>query len=49
MNVDGPANVSLVCLCCRTSDRTPGAALGAQTLAPLIGRSVALFQSSQSL
>jgi arginase len=38
MNVDGPVNVSLVCLCCRTSDRTPGAALGAQTLAPLIGK-----------
>ena len=31
-------NVSLICLCCRTADRTPGAALGAQTLAPLIGK-----------
>lgn len=31
-------NVSLICLCCRTSDRTPGAALGAMTLAPLIGK-----------
>ena len=31
-------NVSLICLCCRTSDRTPGAALGAQTVAPLIGK-----------
>jgi arginase len=31
-------NVSLICLCCRTADRTPGAALGAQTIAPLIGK-----------
>jgi arginase len=31
-------DVSLVLLCCRTSDRTPGGALGAQTLAPLIGK-----------
>ena len=31
-------NVSLICLCCRTSDRTAGAALGAMTLAPLIGK-----------
>lgn len=31
-------NVSLICLCCRTSDRTPGGVLGAQTLAPLIGK-----------
>jgi arginase len=31
-------SVSLVALCCRTSDRTPGAVLGAQTLAPLIGK-----------
>jgi arginase family enzyme len=31
-------DVSLVLLCCRTSDRTPGAVLGAQTLAPLIGK-----------
>jgi arginase len=31
-------NVSLICLCCRTADRTPGAALGAETLAPLIGK-----------
>jgi arginase len=31
-------NVSLICLCCRTADRSPGAALGAQTIAPLIGK-----------
>jgi arginase len=31
-------DVSLVLLCCRTSDRTPGGARGAQTLAPLIGK-----------
>ena len=31
-------DVSLVALCCRTSDRTPGAVRGAQTLAPLIGK-----------
>jgi arginase len=31
-------DVSLVLLSCRTSDRTPGGALGAQTLAPLIGK-----------
>jgi arginase len=31
-------DVSLVLLSCRTSDRTPGSALGAQTLAPLIGK-----------
>jgi arginase len=31
-------SVSLVALCCRTSDRTPGGVLGAQTLAPLIGK-----------
>jgi arginase family enzyme len=31
-------DVSLVALCCRTSDRTPGAVLGAQTIAPLIGK-----------
>jgi arginase len=30
--------VSLVALCCRTADRTPGAVRGAQTLAPLIGK-----------
>jgi arginase len=30
--------VSLVALLCRTSDRTPGAVRGAQTLAPLIGK-----------
>jgi arginase len=30
--------VSLVLLSCRTSDRTPGGVLGAQTLAPLIGK-----------
>src|ERR687895_2082554 len=31
-------DISLVLLSCRTSDRTPGGALGAQTLAPLIGK-----------
>jgi arginase len=31
-------NVSLVLLSCRTSDRTPGAVRGAQTIAPLIGK-----------
>ena len=31
-------DISLVLLCCRTSDRTPGGVLGAQTLAPLIGK-----------
>jgi arginase len=31
-------DVSLVVLCCRTSDRTSGAVRGAQTLAPLIGK-----------
>jgi arginase len=31
-------DVSLVALCCRTSDRTPGGVRGAQTLAPLIGK-----------
>ena len=31
-------SVSLVALCCRTADRTPGAVKGAQTLAPLIGK-----------
>jgi arginase len=31
-------DVSLVALCCRTADRTPGGVLGAQTLAPLIGK-----------
>jgi arginase len=31
-------DVSLVALCCRTSDRTPGAVRGAQTIAPLIGK-----------
>jgi arginase len=31
-------DVSLVALCCRTSDRTPGAVRGTQTLAPLIGK-----------
>ena len=30
--------VSLVALCCRTADRTPGGVRGAQTLAPLIGK-----------
>jgi arginase family enzyme len=40
--VDGPVNVSLVALCCRTSDRTPGAVRGAQTLAPLIGKRLGL-------
>jgi arginase len=30
--------VSLVALCCRTSDRTPGGVRGVQTLAPLIGK-----------
>jgi arginase len=32
------SDVSLVLLLCRTSDRTPGGALGAETLAPLIGK-----------
>jgi arginase len=36
--MDGSMNVSLVALCCRTSDRTPGGVRGAQTLAPLIGK-----------
>jgi arginase family enzyme len=31
-------NVSLVALCCRTSDRTHGGVRGVQTLAPLIGK-----------
>jgi arginase len=31
-------DVSLVLLSCRTSDRTPGAVRGAQTIAPLIGK-----------
>jgi arginase len=31
-------DVSLVALCCRTADRTPGGVRGAQTLAPLIGK-----------
>ena len=31
-------NVALICLSCRTADRSPGAARGAQTLAPLIGK-----------
>ena len=31
-------SVSLVCLSCRTSDRTPGGVRGAETLAPLIGK-----------
>jgi arginase len=31
-------SVSLVALCCRTADRTPGGVRGAQTLAPLIGK-----------
>ena len=31
-------DVSLVLLSCRTSDRSPGGVLGAQTLAPLIGK-----------
>ena len=31
-------SVSLVALCCRTSDRTPGGVRGALTLAPLIGK-----------
>src|SRR5687767_7346811 len=31
-------SVSLVALCCRTSDRTAGAVVGSQTLAPLIGK-----------
>ena len=31
-------SVSLVALCCRTADRTPGSVVGAQTLAPLIGK-----------
>ncbi|MET0513386.1 MAG: arginase family protein [Thermoleophilaceae bacterium] len=35
-------SVSLVALCCRTSDRTPGAVRGAQTLAPLIGKRLGL-------
>ena len=34
--------VSLVALCCRTSDRTPGGVRGAQTLAPLIGKRLGL-------
>lgn len=38
MNANGATRVALVCLCCRTAERTPGAALGAQTLAPLIGK-----------
>jgi len=33
-------NVSLVTLCCRTADRTPGGVRGAQTLAPLIGKRI---------
>jgi arginase len=32
------SDVSLVALCCRTADRTPGGVRGAQTLAPLIGK-----------
>jgi arginase len=32
------SDISLVALCCRTSDRTPGAVRGAQTIAPLIGK-----------
>jgi arginase len=31
-------DISLVALCCRTSDRTHGAVRGAQTIAPLIGK-----------
>ncbi len=31
-------NVALICLACRTADRSPGGARGAQTLAPLIGK-----------
>jgi arginase family enzyme len=31
-------SISLIALCCRTADRTPGAVRGAQTLAPLIGK-----------
>jgi arginase len=31
-------SISLVALCCRTADRTPGGVRGAQTLAPLIGK-----------
>jgi arginase len=31
-------SVSLVALCCRTADRTPGGVRGAQTLAPLVGK-----------
>ena len=38
----GPVSVSLVALCCRTADRTPGAVRGAQTLAPLIGKRLGL-------
>jgi arginase family enzyme len=36
--VTDATTVSLICLTCRTADRTPGAARGAQTLAPLIGK-----------
>jgi arginase family enzyme len=32
------SDVSLVALCCRTADRTPGGVRGAQTIAPLIGK-----------
>jgi arginase len=39
-------NVSLICLCCRTADRTPGAALGAQTIAPLIGKRLGIEPSN---
>jgi len=35
-------NVALICLSCRTADRSPGGARGAQTLAPLIGKRLGL-------
>jgi arginase family enzyme len=36
--VDGTVSVSLIAHRCRTSDRTPGVALGVETLAPLVGK-----------
>jgi arginase len=36
--VDGPVSVSLVAIRCRIADRSPGAALGVETLAPLVGK-----------
>ena len=41
--VDGSLmSVSLVLLRCRTSDRTPGAGRGAETLAPLVGKALGI-------